>query len=100
MNVFKKLAEKLPVAEDGNPEEKNNAPQVEAPLKVSEDVLLGLDIGTEYVKVVIASQNKKGELEVVGSARARQSGASMHSGAIADIPAVVSTCEKALLAAE
>lgn len=102
MNMFKKIAEKLPTAEVGE-EEKPAAGQkieTEIPLKVSEDVILGLDIGTEFVKVVIASQNKRGDLEAIGAGRARQSGASMHSGAIADIPAVVSTCEKALVEAE
>ena len=104
MSLLKKIVDKLPTAEvetssDGKAEKKSG-PVVEVPLKVSEDVILGLDIGTEFVKAVIASQNRKGDLEVIGAARARQSGASMHSGAIADIPAVVSTCEKALVEAE
>ncbi len=63
------------------------------------NTILALDIGTEYVKAVIAKA-KKGHLDVVGVGRAKQAPASMFSGAIADIPAVVSVCEKALLTAE
>lgn len=64
------------------------------------NTILALDIGTEYVKAVIAKADKKGSLEVIGVGRAKQAEANMFSGAIADIPAVVSTCEKALLDAE
>jgi len=62
--------------------------------------ILGLDIGTEYVKVVLARPNKNGQLEVVGAARAKQKEGSMYAGAIADITAVVATCEDALIEAE
>ena len=64
-----------------------------------DDVLLALDIGTEFVKAVIARE-KKGELEIIGVGRAHQDPANMHEGAIADIGAVVATCEKALADAE
>lgn len=62
--------------------------------------ILGLDIGTEYVKVVLARPGKNGQLEVVGASRAKQKEGSMHAGAIADITAVVATCEDALIGAE
>ena len=62
--------------------------------------ILALDIGTEFVKAVIAKTGKKGNLEVIGVGRAKQGNNNMFSGAIADIPAVVSVCEKALLKAE
>lgn len=62
--------------------------------------ILGLDIGTEYVKVVLARPGKNGQLEVVGASRAKQKEGSMHAGAIADITAVVATCENALIEAE
>ena len=58
--------------------------------------ILGLDIGTEYVKAVLARATKKGDLEILGVGKAKQSEGSMFNGAIADIPAVVATCEKAL----
>ena len=108
--MFKKLMDKLPTAEtEGTSSDSEKAEEekkttetveIEAPLKASEDVILGLDIGTEFVKAVIAKQGKKGNLEVIGAGRERQKGSNMHSGAIADIPAVASTCEQALLAAE
>lgn len=62
--------------------------------------ILALDIGTEFVKAVIAKSGKRGQLEVIGVGRARQNLSNMHAGAIADIPAVVSVCEKALTDAE
>lgn len=71
----------------------------EVPTKREDDVLLGLDIGTEYVKAVIARRTKTG-LEIVGVGRAHQSPNNMFSGAVADIPAVTRVCEKALAEAE
>lgn len=62
--------------------------------------ILGLDIGTEFVKAVLARPTKKGDLEILGVARAKQSEGSMYAGAVADIPAVVATCEEALVAVE
>lgn len=66
----------------------------------SEDTILALDIGTENVKAVIARQNKTGELDIIGIGRARQASTNMYAGAIADIPAVVEVCERALSQAE
>ena len=62
--------------------------------------ILGLDIGTEFVKAVLARPNKKGDLEILASAKARQKEGSMHAGAISDISAVISTCEEALVKVE
>ena len=62
--------------------------------------LLALDIGTEFVKAVIAKAGKKGQLEVIGVGKAHQDQNNMYAGAIADIPAVTSVCEKALIDAE
>ena len=62
--------------------------------------LLALDIGTEFVKAVIAKAGKKGQLEVIGVGKARQDQNNMYAGAIADIPAVTAVCEKALIDAE
>ncbi|MDO4507973.1 MAG: cell division FtsA domain-containing protein [Candidatus Saccharibacteria bacterium] len=62
--------------------------------------ILGLDIGTEFVKAVLARPTKKGELEILGVGKAKQSEGSMYAGAIADIPAVVATCEEALVKVE
>lgn len=64
------------------------------------NTILGLDIGTEFIKAVIARPNKKGKLEILGIGKAKQNDGSMFNGGIADIPAVVANCEKALSAAE
>ena len=50
------------------------------------DYLVGLDIGTEYVKVAIA-RVKGDEIEVVGAGRAHQELGDMHAGAILILPA-------------
>lgn len=62
--------------------------------------ILGLDIGTEFVKAVLAKPGKKGALEILGVGKAKQDEGNMHAGAVADIPAVVSVCEDALVQAE
>ena len=62
--------------------------------------ILGLDIGTEFVKAILARPAKKGDIEILGVAKVKQKDGSMYNGAIADIPAVVSTCEEALVKVE
>ena len=64
------------------------------------NTILGLDIGTEFVKAVLARPTKKGELEILGVGKAKQADGNMHAGAVADIPAVVATCEDALVQVE
>lgn len=66
----------------------------------SNDVILALDIGTEYVKTVIAKQQKDKSLKIIGVGKTRQNPNNMYAGAIADIPSVVATCEQALSQAE
>ena len=63
------------------------------------DYIVALDIGTEFVKALIA-RVKDEDLEIVGVGRARQDISDMHSGAIADISGVVRNCEQALAEAE
>ncbi len=64
------------------------------------NTILGLDIGTEFVKAVLAKPHKKGDLEILGVGKAKQQDGSMFAGAVADIPAVVSACEEALVQVE
>lgn len=64
-----------------------------------DDYIVGLDIGTEFVKALIAKVNGE-TLEIIGVGRARQDVSDMHSGAIADIAGVVRNCEEALAEAE
>lgn len=61
--------------------------------------LLALDIGTEYIKALIAEVDGE-ELKIIGVGREHQGLSDMHSGAIADIGAVVRNCEAALSDAE
>jgi cell division protein FtsA len=63
------------------------------------DYIVGLDIGTEFVKALVAKLDGE-NLEIVGVGRSRQSVSDMHSGAIADISGVVQNCEDALSQAE
>ena len=77
------------------------ATQTNSPaLATSDDIILALDIGTEYVKAVIAKQKKGHTLDIIGIGKARQNTGNMYAGAVADIPGVVATCEKALSQAE
>lgn len=63
------------------------------------DYIVALDIGTEFVKALIAKLDGD-QLEIVGMGRARQQVSDMYSGAIADISGVVRNCEDALSEAE
>ena len=67
--------------------------------QVDANYVVGLDIGTEFVKALIAKV-KDDTLEIVGVGKARQDISDMHSGAIADITGVVHNCEEALSEAE
>ncbi len=70
------------------------------PSKANADAhVVALDIGTEFAKALIARLHGE-ELEIVGAGRSRQDVSDMHSGAIADIGAVVRNCEAALAEAE
>lgn len=63
------------------------------------DYIVALDIGTEFVKALIAKLDGD-KLDIVGMGRARQQVSDMYSGAIADISGVVRNCEDALSEAE
>ena len=65
----------------------------------TDDYIVALDIGTEFVKALIAKLDDD-KLQIVGVGRARQSLSDMHSGAISDISGVVRNCEDALSDAE
>ncbi len=61
--------------------------------------LVGLDIGTEFVKALIG-EVKHDTIEIIGVGRAHQALSDMQAGAIADIAAVVQNCDTALSQAE
>jgi cell division protein FtsA len=65
----------------------------------SQQYLVGLDIGTEFVKALVAKVSGDG-LEIVGVGRAHQELSDMQAGAISDIGAVVRNCDAALGQAE
>ena len=64
-----------------------------------DNYITALDIGTEYVKTLIAKQDGN-DLKIVGFGKAHQSISDMSSGAVADIASVVQNCEEALAQAE
>lgn len=61
--------------------------------------LVGLDIGTEYVKALIGRVTEGG-IEIIGVGRQHQGLSDMQAGAVADIGAVVENCDSALTEAE
>lgn len=65
----------------------------------SEHYIVALDIGTEFVKALIARVDGE-QLRIVGVGRQHQELSDMYSGAIADIGGVVRNCEAALGRAE
>lgn len=67
----------------------------------SDDYLVALDIGTEFVKALIGRVNRReSTVEIIGVGRAHQGLSDMQAGAIADIAAVVENCDQALHQAE
>ena len=66
----------------------------------NEQLVVGLDIGTENIKALVTKIDSEGLLEVVGVGREHQSLTDMQAGAIADIAAVVANCDRALNQAE
>lgn len=61
--------------------------------------IVGLDIGTEFVKALIGKVTAEG-VEIIGMGRQHQALSDMQAGAIADIGRVVENCDKALAIAE
>ena len=68
-------------------------------VKNPDNYLLALDIGTEYVKALIAKKTK-GDIHIVGVGKAHEAPTNIFAGAIADIQGVAKTCEEALYKAE
>ncbi|HET7302603.1 MAG TPA: cell division FtsA domain-containing protein [Candidatus Saccharimonadales bacterium] len=64
-----------------------------------EQYIVGLDIGTEFVKALIG-RVQHGGIEIIGVGRQHQGLGDMQAGAIADITRVVQNCDTALAQAE
>ena len=73
--------------------------QSSRPKPVLDDQIVALDIGTEYVKALVGKVSGD-EISIFGVGRTHQQLSDMHSGAIADISAVVANCSRALTIAE
>jgi cell division protein FtsA len=67
--------------------------------KGSEQYIVGLDIGTEFVKALIGVL-KDDKIDIIGVGRVHQELTDMQAGAIADITSVVRNCNEALNIAE
>lgn len=67
--------------------------------KKTDDYLVALDIGTEFVKALVGKV-RGDEIDIIGVGRAHQNLSDMQAGAIADIGAVVRNCNDALSQAE
>jgi cell division protein FtsA len=66
-----------------------------------EQYIVGLDIGTEFVKALIGKVSPEdGSIEIIGVGRAHQNLTDMQAGAISDIASVVQNCDEALHDAE
>ncbi len=61
--------------------------------------MVALDIGTEFIKVLIGKVVDN-RIEIVGTGRSHQGLSDMQAGAISDIAAVVNNCDQALNEAE
>lgn len=88
-NVAAKVADK---ANEVNTKVAKRAP-------VEDRYIVGLDIGTEFVKALIGKVTDRG-IEIVGVGRQHQGLNDMQAGAIADIGRVVQNCDAALAQAE
>ncbi len=74
-------------------------PKAKLSKPAADQYVVGLDIGTENVKALIAKV-KDDQIEIVGVGRAHQSLTDMQAGAVADIAAVTANCDEALAQAE
>lgn len=66
----------------------------------SDQHIVALDIGTEFVKALVARVGADGSIEIIGVGREHQKLSDMQAGAISDIASVVQNCDKALNTAE
>ncbi|HUY53479.1 MAG TPA: cell division FtsA domain-containing protein [Candidatus Dormibacteraeota bacterium] len=85
LNKIKQISEKIKIDRDSK--------------KTNDQYIVGLDIGTEFVKALIAKINGN-KLEIVGVGKSHQQLTDMQAGAIADIAGVVANCDEALNQAE
>jgi len=99
LDKFKSLSQNFAQKVASKASEVNSRVSQNAKANEEEKYVVGLDIGTEFVKVLIG-RVKDDSLEIIGVGRAHQQLSDMQAGAIADISSVVANCDKALSDAE
>ena len=62
----------------------------------SNDIILGLDIGTKVIKAVLGRRTSEGWLELLASTEVIQQPEAMHRGIIANASSVIASCDKAI----
>lgn len=68
--------------------------------KGDDQYIVGLDIGTEFIKALIGKVVGQDDMEIIGVGRMHQNLSDMQAGAISDIASVVDNCDQALNQAE
>lgn len=94
-----KISDKMPDKKVHSGDFNNEGEDQPAKGEKSEQLIASLDVGTEYIKALIAKIDGE-DIEVIGVAKQPQRLTDMHAGAIADIGGVVESCDEALAKAE
>lgn len=99
LDTFKRLSRSLASKAAEKASEVNQKVGQKAKASEEAQYVVGLDIGTEFIKALIGLV-KEDTIEIVGVGRAHQQLSDMQAGAIADIASVVANCDEALSQAE
>jgi cell division protein FtsA len=99
LDKFKTMSQTFAAKVADKAAEVNDKVSQKASKKAADQHIVALDIGTEFVKVLIGKVVDDG-IEIIGVGRQHQELSDMQAGAIADIDKVVANCDKALTAAE
>jgi cell division protein FtsA len=99
LDTFKNMGRNFAQKVADKASEVNSRVSQNAKANEGEKYVVGLDIGTEFVKALIG-RVQDDTIEIIGMGRAHQQLSDMQAGAIADISSVVANCDQALSAAE
>lgn len=99
LDKFKNIGQGIAQKVADKASEVNTRVGQKAKAEAEDQYVVGLDIGTEFVKALIG-RVKDDTVEIVGVGRAHQQLSDMQAGAIADISSVVANCDQALSDAE
>ena len=67
-------------------------------VKNDKNIIVGLDVGTSYVKAIVGAINEDNEIDFLGIGRSKSLG--MKRGVVIDISATVQSIEKSIEDAE